>query len=368
MLDNRLRSRLELRSAIVPESPAFETLQQWLTPDLQQHYLALLLQRVGVTGRRADCFVRLWLYSCLKDPQVRQALPEPPLKALPLPVRWIECSCREAAELFYSDRDRGGERSAGMMLDKLAALGLIEKQFDGNCTQIKIQPLPELAARESSPKPDEIALELDDFDLRCDAIPVASLLASNYDWLDRNAEAVPYRIANILREWASKYAVGMRILRRSDNQNPVGFYALYPVREASEVNFFSPPDRGLHLSRPSEVDPFEMALPESKACRSVFVRSFTIARSHYHNRVLGFFLKDVCQTLLRLRKDFPDLWDMYALIVHPNYGDLVRVLGFQKIGSDSRSSLYWTYQAVDRFLSLNIDEAIASLPAPETPE
>ena len=339
----------------MPETPAFhlEALQLWLPSDLKQRYVTLLMRRVGMTGRRAECFVRLWLYLLLKDCQARRVLPKPPLTELSAPAGWVECSCREAAELFYGDRDRGGERSAGMMLDKLAALGLIEKQFDGNCTQIEIQPLPDFL--ECDPPDTDVALAPDAFDPRCDAIPVANLLASNYEWLERNADAIPYRIAKILRNWASQYAVGMRILRRCDNQNPVGFYALYPVREESEVNFFSPPDRGLHLSRFSEIDPFEMALPGEGSCRAIFVRSWTIDRSH-QTGALALFLEDAQKNLQQMRRDFPELWDMYALIIHPSYGELVRALGFQKIGSESRTSLYWAYQAVDRFLALDMAE------------
>lgn len=347
----------------MPASPEFhfEALQLWLPLDLKQRYVALLRRRVGMTGRRAECFVRLWLYLFLKDSQARRTLPKPPLGELAMPSGWIECSCREAAALFYGDRERGGERSAGMMLDKLAALGLIRKQFDGNCTQIELQSLPELS--ECEPAATEVALSLDEFDPRCDAVPVANLLASNYDWLDRNADAVPYRIANILRTWAGQYAPGMRVLRRCDNQNPVGFYVLYPVSQKSEVKFFGPPDRGLHLSRFSEVDPFEVALPGDDGCRSVFVRSWSIDR-RYRAQALAVFLQDAQQTLKGMRRDFPELWDMYTSIVHPRYGELARTLGFQKIGSDSRASLYWTYQAVDRFLALDIGEAIAPLANP----
>ena len=113
-------------------TPRPETLEQWLPRTQQQHYVEILLRRIGMTRRRADCFVRLSLYLFLKDCQARKAVPRVPLTELSFPQGWVECSCLEAADVFYSDRDRGGDRSAGMMLNKLVDLGLIQKQFDGS--------------------------------------------------------------------------------------------------------------------------------------------------------------------------------------------------------------------------------------------
>lgn len=339
------------------EIPAFppETLSQWLPSPLHQQYVALLMGRVGMTRRRAECFVRLWLYLFLKDSQTRQILPKPPLKELAFPQGWIECSCLEAAEVFYSDRDRGGARSAGMMVDKLVALGLIRKQFDGNCTRLQIRALPELL---QSNTVDSTAIVAPDvFDPRCDAIPIANLLASNYNWLNRNTDSVPYRIANILRDWASQYGTGMRVLRRCDNHNPVGFYILYPTKRESEINFFASPSQGLHLSRITEVDPFEIALPGDESCRAVFVRSWIID-SPYQKQAQVSFLQDVQNTLEGIKEDFPNLWDMYTLIIHPSYAKLAQALGFQKISSDAKSPIYWMYQAVDRFLALDMEKAM----------
>ncbi len=54
---------------------------------------------------------------------------KPPLSQLIFPTTAIICTHRQASDLFYQDQDQGSDRSAGMMLDKLAALGLIEKIF-----------------------------------------------------------------------------------------------------------------------------------------------------------------------------------------------------------------------------------------------
>ncbi|MCE2885872.1 MAG: hypothetical protein ACK6CP_21740 [Pseudanabaena sp.] len=337
------------------DSPAIrpEALEQWLSETIQQHYVAMLLRRIGMTRRRADCFVRLALYLFLKDCQSRKVLPKSPLTELSFPQGWVECSCLEAAEVFYSDKDRGGDRSAGMMLNKLVDLGLIQKQFDGNCTQIKIQPPPDLL--ESDAQDSNICFAIDAFDPRSDAIPIANLLASNYNWLNRNNDAVTYRIANILRDWASQYAAGLRVLRRSDNQNPVGFYAFYPTKRESEIKFFEPPSRGLHLSQVSDIDPFQMALAGDEACQSIFVRSWVID-SEYRQASQPSLLLDSQQTLQRMQQDFPNLWDMYTLIIHPNYAALAGALGFQKTSSDPKMPLYWMYQAVDRFLKLDMQK------------
>ena len=229
--------------------------------------------RVGLTRRRAECFIKLWAYLWLKQQQELN-IPCAPVETLELPQGWVSCTCREAADLFYANSERGSDRSAGMMLDKLAALGLIKKTFDGNTLAIAIQPLPEL--QQTTAPPTLPPIQPDAFDPRCDAIPIANLLATNYNWMNRNANAVPYRIAELLRGWADQYAKGMRVLRRRDNSTPVGFYLFYPTKRTSEVNFFGPASQGLHLSSTSDIDPFEMALPGDLECRSIFVRSWMI--------------------------------------------------------------------------------------------
>mgnify|MGYP001801036493 FL=1 len=329
-----------------------EALNQWLPPHLYQQYLSLVMARVGMTKRRAECFLRLWLYLLLKKSCQQQSPLKPPLTSLTFPGDWVECSCREAANIFYGDQERGSDRSAGMMLDKLVALGLIRKQFDGNCTQIELSPIPELLDPKKKPTSVPVATP-DDFDPRCDAIPIANLLSNNYNWLNRNTEAVPYRIANILRDWAAQYGTGMRVLRRHDNQNPVGFYALYPTQRDSEINFFAPPSRGLHLSQVADIDPFKVALSGDPHCRAVFARSFMVEKLYQPSCQVA-FLQDAQVTLAKMQQDFPNLMDMYTLIIHPSYAELARSLGFQKTGADPKLPIQWMYQAVDRFIALDI--------------
>lgn len=338
-----------------------EQLDQWFPLPRQQEYISLLMGRVGLTRRRAECFVRLWAYVWLKAWLKQKSAPDherqisvhlTSVQNLGIPEGDVSCTCREASLLFYRDRERGSDRSAGMMLDKLAALGLIRKTFDGNTLAIAINPLPEL----HSPNDDDavIAITVDEFNPRCDVIPVANLLAQNYNWMNRNTEAIPYRISQILRAWAEQYAKGMRVLRRCDNLNPVGFYLFYPTQAESEVNFFGAPTNGLHLSTLSKTDPFEMANPGDLDCRAIFIRSWVISEPH-RQQALPMMLQDAQQTLIKMQEDFPNICDLHTLIIHPGYESLIQQLGFQKMGADSNSSMYWVYLAMDRFLATDMD-------------
>lgn len=333
-------------------------LDAWYSPSQRRTVVSLLMKRVGVTRIRAECFVRLWIYLSVKQLQESQPRLQPPLAKLELPATEVQCTHREAAELFYCDSDRGSDRAAGMMLDKLAALGLIKKHFDGNTTEIEIQPVPEILNFPEYQNP--VQLELDNFDPRCDAIPVANLLATNYNWMNRNTNAVPHKIAKILRLLASQYSKGMRVLRRSDNLNPVGFYLLYPTATESEVNFFNAPSKSLHLSSLSEIDPFNMALPGDPNCQSVFVRSWMIDPQYLSEYRIA-FLEDTQKFLVEMQTDFPNLCDLYTLMIHPMYEKQALALGFHKTSSDSQLSVYWMYLALDRFLALDIKKALLKM-------
>lgn len=336
----------------------FAQLNAWYSQSQRRTVVSLLMKRVGVTRTRAECFIRLWIYLLVKQLQENQPRIKPPLAKLELLETEVVCTHREAAELFYCDSDRGSDRAAGMMLDKLEALGLIEKYFDGNATAIQIQPIPEIL---DPPKPENsVKLKLDDFNPRCDAVPVANLLATNYNWMNRNTNAVPQKIAKILRLLASQYSKGMRVLRRCDNLNPVGFYLLYPTASESEVNFFNAPSKSLHLSSISDIDPFNMALPGDLNCQSVFIRSWMIDPQYLAEYRIA-FLEDSQTVLAQMQTDFPNLCDLYTLMIHPMYEKQALTLGFHKTSCDSQLSVYWMYLALDRFLALDIKEALVKL-------
>jgi hypothetical protein len=327
-------------------------LELWLDRDRQEQILDRLIERLGLTRARGECFLRLWIYLLVKEHRERNPQLKPPLSELTLLDRPMSCSHREAAELFYSDRERGSDRSAGMMLDKLAALGLIRKQFDGNISRIEI--IATVADLEPE-IPKEVEIKIDRFDPRCDAIPIANLLAANYNWMNHNTEATPHRIVNILRQWARQYDRGMRVLRRQDNLNPIGFYILYPTVSASVSNFFIAPSKSLHLSAIGDSDPFIMAQAGDLDCVSVFIRSWAIDRD-YLDRYRVVFLEDTQKVLFEMQVDFPNLCDLYTMIIHPSYEYQASALGFQNMSRDRQMSLYWMYLPLDRFLSLNITD------------
>jgi hypothetical protein len=324
----------------------------WLDGDRQNQILDRLVDRLGLTRTRGECFLRLWIYLLVKEQREHNPQVKPPLSKLTLLDRPMSCSHREAAELFYSDCDRGSDRSAGMMLDKLAALGLIRKQFDGNISRIEIIATavdlePEITK--------EFEVKIEPFDPRTDAIPIANLLAANYNWMNHNTEATPHRIVNILRQWARQYDRGMRVLRRQDNFNPIGFYILYPTAATSVSNFFIAPSKSLHLSAIGDTDPFTMAQTGDLDCVSVFIRSWAIDRD-YLDRYRVLFLEDTQKTLSQMQTDFPNLCDLYTMIIHPSYEYQASALGFQNMSRDRQMSLYWMYLPLDRFLALNITD------------
>jgi hypothetical protein len=324
-----------------------EQISTWLPQAQQEQLITQAIGLVGVTRVRAECWVRLWIYLLVKERLGEQPRLQPPLLELTVPKVAISCTHREAAEIFYHDREQGSDRAAGMMLDKLAALGLIKKQFDGNTTRITIQPLlPVVNVVEAA-----VELQVAEFDPRCDAITVANLLASNYNWMNRNTAAIPQRIAQLLRQWSRQYPVGMRVLRRSDNLNPVGFCLLYPTASSADTNFFGSPTQGLHFSSMMDLDPFELATPGDQECVSLFVRSWIIEPS-YVAAYRPLFLQDAQNTLRRMQADFPNLCDLYTLIIHPSYEEMAVALGFQK--TNSNAGVSWMYLPLDRFLNLDM--------------
>ena len=180
--------------------------------------------------------------------------------------------------------------------------------------------------------------------------------------MNKKTTAAPQRIARILRTWAKHNSKGMRVLRRSDNQDPVGVCVLYPVASESEENFFLPPSKSLHLTvNSSQTDPFSMAKPGDEDCTSVFIRSFEIdSRYQQHNSYCQ-LLKDARQTFISMQEDFPNLCDLYTLVIHPSVQALASAMGFQKTIQDPQVSLYWMYMALEKYLTLDIEQALSNL-------
>jgi hypothetical protein len=340
-------------------------IDQFFPQEEQRKYVFQLQGRVGLTRRRAEYFVKLWAYLLLKQQYEKGKKPQLPLTQLDLPEGFVSCTHREAQELFYSDSERGSDRAAGMMLDKFVGLGLIEKNFDGNTICIRVRwrsQLTHLANPEDTDKsPETIQLIPDAFNPRIDTIPVASFLAHYYNWINKKNTVVPHRIARILRTWASQYPAGMRVLRHPDTQNAVAFYILYPVAAESEENFFLPPGKSLYLNTDVEIDPIKMAKLGDTSCTSLHVRGCQIDFPYKNQNSIKQLLQDAKNTLYIVQNDFPNLCDIYTLPMHPDDQQLASTLGFQNTTQDQMRSLCWMYIALDKFIAVDLDQAMSTL-------
>ncbi|NJM68701.1 MAG: hypothetical protein HC851_25090, partial [Acaryochloris sp. RU_4_1] len=96
----------------------------------------------------------------------------------------------------------------------------------------------------------------------------------------------------------------------------------------------------------------------------VYIRSWVV-EAPYVLTHQPLFLQDAQNVLEQMKQDFPNLCDLYSMIMHPTYEALAATLGFQKM-RNSPSSIYWMYLAVDRFLALDIASAFPSFPAHKT--
>ncbi|MFB2835986.1 hypothetical protein [Floridanema evergladense] len=344
-----------------------EYLEKWFPIEQQRIYISMLVKRgSGLTKRRAEYFVRLWAYLLLKQSQESGRRLVQPLTKLELPQGWVACTHREAAELFYSEKDRGGDRAAGMMIDQLAALGLIEKQFDGNTTCIQIMPCSELL---DPPQQTEVVkLIIDDFNPRTDAVPVANLIDRHYVQTAKDATATPHQITQVLRNWAKQYSTGMRVLRRSDNLHPVGIYIVYPTVKESEANFFLPPGKTRFFTSDMQNEPFKMTVPGDEDCSSAFLRAWLIDNPYIEYDTICDFAEDLQRTLVKVQVDFPNLCDLYSVAINPLSGELARVFGFQRTYQDAQRPIYRTYIPIDRFLALNVRQTLSGLKLQPTSE
>jgi hypothetical protein len=336
-------------------------LDRWFSPDCQKRYIEQLQQQRRLTGRQAKYFVRLWAYLLLK--QMGQP-PEPLTRLKPL-HGVVSCTHREAADLFYAHAERGSDRAAGMILDKLGKAGLLEKTFDGNGTVLQLWTPPALTNSSGLENSNVIRLETDDFNPRTDTVLVSQFLVRNYNFVVSSLDEVAFDISEVLRDWAQRYPKGMRVLRRSDNHQPVGFYVMFPVASCSRRRFAQPPLMSLYLSTPRTTDPFTLAVPGDPDCLSIFVRSWLIDVPYRNHDTLIQLLQDTQATLRKMREDFPNLCDIYAMTIHPSYEALGRALGFQVTIRDPQSFICWTYLPFDRLLEMDVAAAIRNNLGPE---
>jgi hypothetical protein len=336
------------------------SIENYFPTEQRRKYVSRLQGQVGLTRIRAEYFVRLWGYLLFKQQEdLRHAL-QKPLTELDVPEGFISCTHQEAADLFYYDKERGSERAAGMMIDNFVNLGLIDKQFDGNSLSIRIRPQ---AKNLNFVEEQALAkLEMDIFNPRTDAIPIAHLLIHTYGVLKTKNTLAPQQIARKLRVWAQRYIISMRVLRRTDNHHPVGFYVIYPTGGESEENFFLPPSKSIYLTSELETDPVKMANQGDLDCTSVFLRSFSIDSHYMQRNNLCLLLKDIQNTLRQMQSAFPSLWDLYSMALNPSDEKLASALSFQKTGQpDPQLRIHWIYTSVDHFVQLDIDKALSKL-------
>ncbi len=323
----------------------------------QRHYVTMLEGRGGLTRRRAEYFVKLWGYLLLKESEEVSGHPPQVLDELHPSEGLVACTHREAAEVFYGNMERGSDRAAGMMIDRLAELGLIEKRYDGQSLALKVRSLPELKLPET-----DIPVQLigDMFNPRVDAIPVANLHARSYAGLIRDG-AVVAKITRALREWSHRYPHGMRVLRRSDNQNVVAASSLFPVASESESNFFQAPSKSFYLTTDLPVDPFQMAALGDPDCNAVYMRTWMIDPQYMTGDTIYKLFLETKKTVIQMQVDYPNICDLYTLAVHPIYEGLGRAMGFKRIYEDPQRSYGWVYLAIDRFLETDLQKALINL-------
>ena len=334
------------------------SIDEWFPREQQRKYISLLRRQTNLTRRRAECFVKLWAYLLVKQCKELGKNLELPLTKLCSPQGFVSCTHKEAHELFYYEQERGSERAAGMMMDKLAAIGLIEKQFDGNTTCVRIiSPLTNLSDTTQVIKSVEVFA--DTFDPRIDTIPVSSYLRHYFK--HANNTTASHRIALILRSWAKKNSTSMRVLRRCDNNYPVGFYVFYPVAKESEKNYFMSPRNSLYFSIKSDSDPIQLAIPGDTDCTCIHIRGWYIEPDYLNLSNICKFLEDGKKSLIKMQADFPQLCDIYTIPLQPIYEQLAIALGFHKIDRDPHSSISWMYIAVDNYLQLDLRQALSAL-------
>ena len=60
-----------------------------------------------------------------------------------------------------------------------------------------------------------------------------------------------------------------------------------------------------------------------------------------------------------MQADFPNLCDLYTLTITPFAQSLQLATGYQKTGQDPHLSLYWMYMPLDKYLSLDVQQAFS---------
>jgi hypothetical protein len=104
-----------------------------------------------------------------------------------------------------------------------------------------------------------------------------------------------------------------------------------------------------------------MAISGDEDCTTVYIRAWVIEADYLQKENLVLMLQDTQKSLVQMQKDFPNLCDLYSLIVHPLHEELRSVLGFQKTFQDAQRPYSWIYLGLDRLLEIDPEKALANL-------
>lgn len=319
----------------------------WFPPALQKRYVENIVGKVGLTLKQATYFVRLWGYNYLKQSGAKQV----PIEVLDCHLKSFYCSHSEAADLFYSETERGSHRSAGMIIDKLVAKKLVKREsFDGSTTRLSLH-IPDGFLLPTACLGSD--LYADAFNARNDAPIVANILGELYTYDSERPKSMTHHIKKGLRQWAALYPTGMRVIRQKSDGFPVGFASFFPTSPDSEEKFNLPPSESLHLTRLTESDPIKIATVGDLECYAVYIRGWQIQPQLWSHESACLLFQDSQDTLKQMQKDFPNLCEIYSITIHPRLEAFALTLGFKILRSDPSSSLRWLYMPLDRFITLD---------------
>ena len=332
--------------------PSLLNVNQWFPPEDQQRYIDKIVRLRRLTRLQAKCFVRLWAYGQLQQESAR-ALPIRKLERL---ISVVECSHQQAADLFYCDRARGGERSAGQLITRLIEEELVRREkFDGGPSRFRLNIPNEFLLAETSSE--AIQLATDAFDIEMDEAFVAAFIAKIYTWISPEKHPSSHKLLRVLRQWNELYPTGLRVLRMADESNTIGFSAFLPIHPDYEEQLYLPPKPLVALEGN---EPFEVALPGDEQCYAVLVRIWMIAGQYWNYGNACQFLKDSQATLGAMKQSFPKIRNLYAISLHPTLDKLAFQIGFKAIDTQAAHSRYcWLSMPLKRFLTLDIDETMA---------
>ena len=336
-----------------------ENVQSWFPSGLQKRYVNHILKQaegqsegcIKLTHTQTEHLVRLWGYAYIKH----YGADHIPIKVLICQIDDFCCSHSEAARLFYSNREvEGSARSAGLMLRKLESLRLIQcKSVKGSYTKISLN-LPRTF--ELPEKIENQKLFPDRFDPRRDAPTVANFLKPALLYDLELLKLLGRSITNNLRHWSKQYPDGLRVLRQAETQKPVAIVSIFPVHPDAESTFDTSPSVHLQKNLKDKKEQIQVAEPSISGCCIAYMSCWYIKRGFWSCETVCQLQNEAKNILKQMSKTYPDLSDLYSILVNPYHEDLTSKVGFEIMHSDTDVFQHWIYIAIDDFLSANNEE------------